>query len=110
MLSILSVSAINAKTRMKTYAVYYICGMKWYHVVTIEVIKSSIIVLLAGIISLIFCNIEKNKILFGKLLIDTGLKQMICCFITGLIFIAASAIIPRIMIGREKPVTTFHRN
>lgn len=109
-ISILSISAVNAKIRIKTYAVYYICGMQWKHIIIIEIIKSSIIALLGCIVAAIICTFAKDEVLFGGLIIRNGILQILGCLLFALLFVLLSVVFPIMITRKEKPATLFHSN
>ncbi len=106
-ISVISMSAVNTKSRIKTYAVYYICGMQWKHIVFIEAVKSIIIISAAGFVSFIICCIANNRNILGGLLIGTGLWQIISWIIIGVVFTFVSTLLPTFIIKKETPVTVF---
>lgn len=109
-ISILSISAVNAKLRIKTYAVYYICGMQWKDIIKIEIIKSNAIVLISGLISYVLSLFADKQVIFGGLIIQNGFYQIISCAFVGLLFIILSIVFPFVITKKEKPVTVFHSN
>lgn len=108
--SIISVSAVNAKTRIKVYAIYYICGMKWSYSVLIEIMKSAFIIFISGILAAAVCIFAEKVNIMGGLIISGGHWQLLSCFVIGVLFTIISAIYPKIITGKEKPVTIFHSN
>lgn len=107
-ISIISVSAVNTKTRIKTYAVYFLCGMQWKHIRFIEALKSSIIVTSSAILSMLICITANNRSIFGGLLIGVGFWQIVSWICIGMIFIMTATLLPGIIIKKQKPVSVFH--
>lgn len=107
-ISIISVSAVNTKTRIKTYAVYFLCGMQWKHIRFIEALKSLIIVISSAILSMLLCITASNKSFLGGLLIGFGFWQTVSWICIGVIFIMTAMLLPSIIIKDEKPVSVFH--
>lgn len=108
MVSILISSAVNAKSRIKIYAIFFICGMQWKQIIKIEMLKSAFIILLSGFLSETILLMSDKKQLFGGLYLENGLYQSIFCIIISIMFILISACFPAIITNKQKPVTVFH--
>lgn len=98
---LISISALAAKQQMKTYAIYYICGLEWKKCAIINCWSSVICVS----ISLLVCDFFIGAMrLFGfweDTVVNISPYQMLACLLIGVLYIVISIVIPLKLIGNS---------
>lgn len=99
----MSISALAAKKQLRNYAVYYICGLKWKQCGWINCYSSFICAFSSFFLSIIITVIIKRTEILGETVIEIDFWQIIGCFITVLIYILLSMLLPLKIIGNNTP-------
>lgn len=98
-----STSALSAKRQLKSYAVYYICGLKWRQCAAVNFFSSLTCVMISFALSISAAFIAKVTGILGGTVIELGLWQLLGCAVIIVIYVLLSIILPLNIIGSSTP-------
>lgn len=101
--SSVSISALNAKKRIKYFGILYICGSQWKNCLVINLINSFITAFMSGIFTYAAINVLKITGMLKATVISMGLWQFIVCLVIVLLYILCSIIMPIGIMTRNTP-------
>lgn len=98
-----AVNAIQTKTNLKAYSIFFICGAKWKVGIIISLLNGLFTwlfgVVLSGILAFIFTNMNGSS----QYIISFNLPEIIMCVLMGLLNIIVSIILPILIISKQNP-------
>lgn len=98
-----AVNAIQTKTNLKAYSIFFICGAKWKVGIIISLLNGLFTwlfgVVLSGILAFIFTNMKGSS----QYIISFNLPEIIMCVLMGLLNIIVSIILPILIISKQNP-------
>ena len=97
----LSSNAINCKTNMKNYSVYYLCGGEKKNIIMINLLHNSVIIMLSFILSLIGLLLLSVFNVFENTVIRFSLYHIPAVILIAMVFVMLSCIVPLMMIKRK---------
>lgn len=89
--SSLSSSALTMRTRLKDYAVFCICGMRWKHCVLIELIRSAVLAAVSLVLSLAAVSVVSKQ--FSMSVVWSGIS-LVSIAVILLLFLLVSIAAP----------------
>lgn len=98
-----SISALSAKRQLKNYAVFYVCGLKWKQCAFINMISMAICTIISFVLSIIVSIILRHTGILGENLIETGIPEILSCFVLVIIYNIMSLILPLNIIRKNTP-------
>lgn len=87
LISTISISMIIARQQMKTYAIFYICGMQWQDCIKINQICTLLTAVIAGISFLLLTIVFWALGFFKKTILSFGILQVVGCLIALLFYV-----------------------
>ena len=94
---------IDVRSRMKQYAVYYACGMRWGQCVGLNIIQSGLSALLAVLITVCAGNMIKIAGADKLINFEMGSTQLKAGLVVFLIEMVLSAAVPLVLIKSKQP-------
>lgn len=101
--SSVSASALNVKSRLKDHSIYYVCGSKWSSCLMIGFVENVLTVVLASGAAAVLWKIFTLKGFFKSTVIIFGKYQLMVCVGIALLDIAAAIILPAVIMKRNTP-------
>ena len=101
--TIICMSAINAKKQLRSYGIYYTCGSRWRQCIMISAFSSLITEVIACILSALVLVLAQSFGLLAETVIEFGLWQAVACAAVLVLNLITSVIMPIIIIGKTQP-------
>ncbi len=101
--SSVSSSALSTKRRLRDYAIYYVCGLKWRQCILINMIQSLILSALSVILAFICTALIKYTYFSQYIKIIWKWETVLVLAGAAALYILVSMIMPVILIGRNTP-------
>lgn len=93
--SVISVNSISTVKRLRTYAIYRMCGLYCNKCTSISILKSMYISVTSIIICCVFWVIKSKYALFSTFIMNIGPIQIMCC----VVFLALNTMISYMVCG-----------
>ena len=106
----MSVNALMAKHRLRAFAVFYICGLKWRECAKISLISSFMIGALSFAIAVGSIGILQNTTLLANSVIRIGWVQIVVLLGIMLIYMLFAIALPIRLIRSRTPIQVLHSN
>ena len=101
--TVICMSAINAKKQLRSYGIYYTCGSRWRQCIMISAFSSLITEVIACILSALVLVLVQSFGLLSETVIEFGLWQAVACVAVLVLNLITSVIMPIIIIGKTQP-------
>lgn len=96
--------SVDTLVNLKSYAVYYTCGMRWRQCLGVSAVQS----LITGVLGFLLMVLLGNTVLIGYednlFLFELGGVQLLACGFILLYIVVLSAVIPYFILRRNQPV------
>lgn len=102
LISTISISTIIIRQQMKTYSIFYICGMDWNGCVRMNQISTLLTAAMAGMSFVVLMLLFWGLGLFKKTVITFGMLQMLGCAGALLIYIILAGWIVRLVMSNKQ--------
>ncbi len=106
----MSVNALLAKRGLRSYAVFYICGLKWRQCAFISLISSLMIGLAALTVTVCGTAVLRHTPLLADSVIRLGWVQFAALFAALLIYAGFAVLLPVRLLRRQTPVRVLTEN
>lgn len=109
-LCIISISAIDTFSSVKSYAILYTCGMEWKSGMAVGAMKSAMTCVLSVPVMLMIYYITKLTGLEEKILFEFGGVQIFTCVIICIFMILLSCIMPSSILKSNQPADVLRKS
>lgn len=108
--STISVSTLNTKLNLHTFAIYYTLGCTWKKCLGISFVNAFLTSVVSVLMCVVFTNILKINGTLGNTVFEFGMSEFLWCLATWALFILCSIISPLICINTTSPKENLRAN
>lgn len=108
--STISVSTLNTKLNLHTFAIYYTLGCTWKKCLGISFVNAFLTSAISVLMCVMFTNILKVSGTLGNTVFEFGMSEFLWCLATWALFILCSIISPLICINTTSPKENLRAN
>lgn len=101
--SSVSISALNAKKRIKYFGILYICGSRWKGCLYVNLVNNLITAFMSGVVTYVIIKMLEITDILTTTVISMGLWQFVACLVIIIIYLVCSFVMPIVIMSRNTP-------
>ena len=98
-----SISALNAKKRIKYFGILYICGSRWKGCLYVNLVNNLITAFMSGVVTYVIIKMLEITDILTTTVISMGLWQFVACLVIIIIYLVCSFVMPIVIMSRNTP-------